>query len=141
VSRELGESSLAERFCSAFAKRRRRGRDDKRGPMGSDTREGHGVLARSEERTARGGVGPTRCATGPHLPRGPAVAGEACLEVGLARKNRLAAVVAKRGRPAGVSGLARKLDRRAFFLFKLFFKAFLFCFLSFTNSFAKLITS
>jgi hypothetical protein len=117
VSREPGESSLAERFCSTFAKRRRRGRDDKRGPVGSDAREGHGVSAGSEERTARGGVGPTRCATGPHLPRGLAVVGEACLEVGLARKNGPAAVVAKRGRPARVSRLARKLGRRAFFFF------------------------
>jgi hypothetical protein len=44
------------------------------GLVGSDAREGHGVSAGSEERTARGGVGSTRCATGPHPPHGPAVA-------------------------------------------------------------------
>jgi hypothetical protein len=33
-----------------FAKQRRRGRDDKRGPVGSDAREGRGVLAGSKER-------------------------------------------------------------------------------------------
>jgi hypothetical protein len=44
--------------------------------------QGKGVVfwqgAKSE--TARCGVGLTRCATGPHQPRGLAVAGEACLE-------------------------------------------------------------
>jgi hypothetical protein len=72
---------LSSAFASMAQNRELKEGDDMWGPPISDHegrawRCGHGA----KSKVARGGVGPTRCATGPRQPHGLAVAGEAWQE-------------------------------------------------------------